>query len=267
LSQKRRPTHDRGRPVTSSDHFSGVASAYALRRPHYPEELFAFLAAEAAQHDLAWDCGAGSGQASLPLTRFFHRVVATDPSAAMLKEAPRHSFVEYRTTLAHARGLDPETVDLVTVAQALHWIDLEPFYAEVDRVLRPGGLLAVWTYGNQRLENPEIDEVLHRFYHEVVGPFWPSGRRHVEAGYRGLPFPFREIPTPTFQMQEQWTLAELLGYIGTWSASQRFRDAKGYDPAVSLAAELQQAWGEPGSTRRILWPIAMRLGCRAGVST
>jgi len=253
--------------VTSSDHFSGVASAYALRRPHYPEELFAFLAAEAAQHDLAWDCGAGSGQASVPLARHFRRVVATDASAAMLREAPHHSSVEYRTAPAHASGLDRETVDLVTVAQALHWLDLEPFYAEVERVLRPGGLLAVWTYGNQRLDVPAIDGVLHRFYHEVVGPFWPPERRHVEAGYRGLPFPFREIPTPAFQMQEQWTLAELLGYIGTWSASQRFRHARGYDPGLALGAELQRGWGEPGTTRRVLWPIAMRLGRRPQAST
>ena len=250
--------------MSASDHFSGVASAYALRRPRYPDELFAFLAAETAAHDLAWDCAAGSGQATIPLARHFRRVVATDQSVAMLAQAPHHSSVEYRTASANASGLSPRSADLVTVAQALHWIDPEPFYAEVDRVLRPGGLLAVWTYGNQRLDDSALDLPLQRFYHEVVGPFWPPERRHVEAGYRTLSFPYPELRPPDFQMEQQWTLDQLLGYIATWSATQRFREAKGYDPVAELTRELQQIWGKPATSRRIVWPLSMRVGRRPG---
>ena len=250
--------------MSASDHFSGVAGAYALRRPRYPDELFAFLAAETTRHDLAWDCAAGTGQATIPLSRHFRRVLATDQSAAMLAQAPPHSSIEYRTAPANASGLGPSTADLVTVAQALHWIDPEPFYAEVHRVLRPGGMLAVWTYGNQRLEDPAVDPTLWRFYQEVVGPFWPPQRRHVEAGYRTLPFPYPELRTPDFHMEQRWTLDQLLGYIGTWSATQRFREAKGYDPVAELARELQVSWGEPAASRRIVWPLSIRVGRRPG---
>jgi SAM-dependent methyltransferase len=248
--------------VSASDHFSGVAGAYALRRPSYPDELFAFLAAETARHELAWDCAAGTGQATISLARYYRRVVGTDQSAAMLAQAPPHSSVEYRTAPANASGLRPGSTDLVTVAQALHWIDPEPFYAEVDRVLRPGGLFAVWTYGNGTLGDPALDRPLQRFYHDVVGPFWPPERRHVEAGYRTLPFPYPELRPPHFQMEQRWTLDQLLGYPGTWSATGRFRKARGYDPIPELARELQPLWGDPARARRVVWPLAMRVGRR-----
>ena len=250
--------------MSASDHFSGVAEDYALRRPHYPDELFAYLAAETPRHDLAWDCAAGSGQATIPLTRHFRRVVATDHSAAMLAQAPRHSSVEYRTSSADRSGLSSSSADLVTVAQALHWIDPEPFYAEVDRVLRPGGLLAVWTYGNQKLDNPAMDQPLRRFYHEVVGPFWPAERRHVEAGYGTLSFPYPELRPPDFRMEQRWTLDQLLGYIRTWSATQGFLEAKGSDPVAELDRELRPGWGDPATSRRIVWPLSMRVGRRPG---
>jgi SAM-dependent methyltransferase len=249
--------------VSASDHFSAVAGAYALQRPRYPDELFAYLHQLARKHDLAWDCAAGSGQASVPLARHFRTVVATDLSAAMLAQAP-HSSVQYRVAPAHASGLDPGSVDLVTVAQALHWLDLETFYAEVDRVLRPGGVLAVWTYGNQVLDDPALDGVLRTFYQETVGPFWPPERFHVEAGYSTLRFPYPELQTPGFHMEQQWTLADLLGYIRTWSATLRFREARGYDPVGELGLELQNRWGERGSTRRVVWPLSVRAGRRPG---
>ena len=171
------------------DHFSRVASAYLECRPRYPSELFAYLSDVSTRHELAWDCAAGSGQATLPLAVRFRRVLATDVSAAMLDQAPRHPRVEYRLARAQDSGLADSSTDLVTVAQALHWLDLEPFYAEVDRVLVPGGVLAVWSYGTQFLEDPALDAMLCYFYSHVVGPYWASERHHVEAGYCTLPFP------------------------------------------------------------------------------
>lgn len=248
--------------MKSCDHFSAVADAYALRRPHYPEELFAYLSQLVSAHDLAWDCGAGSGQATLPLARYFRRVVATDISGAMLAQAPTHPSVEYRTASAYESGLQSHSTDLVTVAQALHWMDPEPFYDEVDRVLRPAGVLAVWTYGNQVLEDGVLNSPIERFYRDVVGPYWPPGRHHVETGYRTLPFPYTELDHPSFQMQQRWTLGELLGYIGTWSATQLYRDAKGTDPVADLARELQPLWGDPHSSRVVRWPLSLRVGRR-----
>jgi hypothetical protein len=180
----------------------------------------------------------------------------------MLDQAPRHPAVEYRVAPAEASGLGDATADLVTVAQALHWLNTGTFYAEVDRVLMPGGALAVWTYGAQSLDQPALDSVLQHFYAEIVGPYWPPERRHVESGYRTLPFPFPELEPPVLTMQELWSLPQLLGYVGTWSATQRFRDAVGHDPVGRLGQDLSQHWGDPSAPRRIRWPLSLRVGRR-----
>jgi ubiquinone/menaquinone biosynthesis C-methylase UbiE len=242
------------------DQFSAVAGEYASHRPSYPDALFTYLGSQCPGHELAWDCGAGSGQATLPLIRSFRRVVATDASAAMLAHAPRHPAIEYRVAPAHSSGLDSASVDLVTVAQALHWFDVEPFYAEVERVLVPGGVLAAWTYSNQLTGHAPIDRILARYYHEVVGPFWAPERRHVESGYASLPFPFPELPSPGFTMEQHWSLNQLLGYVATWSATQRCRELTGIDPVVELRHRLLPEWGEPAAVRRVLWPLSMRAG-------
>jgi SAM-dependent methyltransferase len=247
-----------------ADHFSALAAEYASCRPRYPSELFTYLAGVVPRRDLAWDCAAGNGQATLPLAQWFRRVIGTDASSAMLAQAPSHPRVEYRVAPAQQSGLDDRSVDLVTVAQALHWLELDAFYAEVERVLVSGGVLAVWTYGITHIDHLDADRVLSHFYSQIVGPFWPADRHHVESGYRTLPFPFSELVPPVFVMEEQWTLAQLLGYVGTWSATRRFREATGHDPGEELAGELGSHWGDPATRRTISWPVTMRVGTSAG---
>ncbi len=241
------------------DHFSRVAASYAACRPGYPEELFDFLAELVERRRLAWDCGAGTGQATIPLARRFEKVLGTDHSSSMLQQAPPHPRVQYRAAPAESTGLPAASVDLVTVAQALHWLDLDTFYREAVRVMVPGGVLAVWSYGRPRLASARLQRELDRFYRDIVGPFWPENRRHVEEGYRTLWFPFPELQPPTFAMKEQWTLPQLLGYIGTWSATQGFRDAEGQDPLPGLERVLAQGWGSR-TTREVQWPLSLRLG-------
>ncbi|MGZ8392088.1 MAG: class I SAM-dependent methyltransferase [Gemmatimonadales bacterium] len=248
--------------TSPADHFSGLAPAYAASRPRYPDKLFDYLEEQVSRHDLVWDCAAGSGQATIPLARRFKRVLATDLSAAMLQQAPRHPAVEYRVAPAEASGLGDMAANLVTVAQALHWLNPETFYPEAARVLVPGGVLAVWTYGVQYLDDPALDGILRGFYDVVVGPYWPPQRRHVEAGYRTLSFPFPELQAPTLVMEEVWSLAELLGYIRTWSATQGFREAVGHDPVDQLARDLGPHWGNDSHRRRIRWPLSLRAGRR-----
>jgi SAM-dependent methyltransferase len=245
-----------------ADHFSRLAPAYASCRPRYPDGLFDYLAGLVSRHDLAWDCAAGSGQATIPLARRFNRVIATDISAAMLDQAPVNPAVQYRVAPAEASGLADATADLVTVAQALHWLNTETFYAEAGRVLVPGGVLAVWTYGAQYLDEPALDSVLRHFYAHIVGPYWAPERRHVESGYRTLPFPFPELKSPVLAMQEIWSLSQLLGYVGTWSATQRFREMVGHDPVDKLGQDLAHYWGDPSATRRLRWPLSLRVGRR-----
>jgi SAM-dependent methyltransferase len=243
-----------------ADHFSRVASGYAECRPPYPDALFDYLGQSVSRHELAWDCAAGSGQATVPLARLFRHVVATDASAAMLERAPRHPGIEYRVAVAESSGLPSQAVDLVTVAQALHWLDLAAFYREVERVLAPGGALAVWTYGMLHLDHGSLDPLLERFYRNTVGPYWSPERSHVESGYRTLPFPFDEIPSPPFDMRAEWTLSQLLGYIRTWSATQRYREAVGTDPVEQLGSALAREWGDEDEIRCIRWPLSVRVG-------
>lgn len=244
----------------TSDHFSAVAAQYAQFRPDYPAALFDWLAEAAPGHTLAWDVGAGSGQASVALARHFAQVLATDVSAAQVAQAQPHERVRYRVAPAEHSGLPAASADVVTIAQALHWFDLEAFYAEVRRVLRPGGLIAAWTYGVMSVAGEAVDVPLRHFYHHTVGPYWPAERRHVEGGYADLPFPFAAVAAPPMTITRDWTLDALLGYCRSWSATARCRQATGQDPVLALAAELAPVWGEPYQRRAVCWPLALRVG-------
>jgi ubiquinone/menaquinone biosynthesis C-methylase UbiE len=246
-----------------ADHFSTIARAYAEARPTYPAALFAHLATLAPARRRAWDCAAGSGQATLQLAAHFAEVLATDASEAQLAQAPAHPGVTYRVAHAVSSGLPDASVDLVTVAQALHWLDLPSFYEEARRVLVPEGVLAVWCYGLQQLDHEPMDRLLQHFYGVIVGPYWAPERRLVESGYRTVAFPFDELPAPAFEMALDWTLPELLAYIRTWSATSRFTTERGYDPVEPLGEELARLWGEE-ARRRVRWPLSLRIGRSRG---
>ncbi|HEX9138988.1 MAG TPA: class I SAM-dependent methyltransferase, partial [Steroidobacteraceae bacterium] len=178
------------------DHFSACATQYADFRPRYPQALYHWLAVTAPAHSRAWDCACGSGQASADLARYFDEVIATDLSAAQLRQAKPDLRISYRVAVAEDSGLPAAHFDLVCVAQALHWFDCERFYAEARRVLRPNGLLAVWCYGVCSLDYERGDADLQTFYRDVVGPYWPPERRYVESAYQTLPFPTPELAAP-----------------------------------------------------------------------
>jgi SAM-dependent methyltransferase len=156
-------------------------------------------------------------------------------------------------------------LDLVTVAQALHWFNLDVFYGEVQRVLKPSGVLAVWTYGVLHVEDGPTDELVQEFYYDIVGSYWPPERRHVEEGYRSLAFPFEEFSPPSFNMEEQWERAHLLGYMRTWSATARYVDQKNEDPVAALEERLAPLWPEASGRRKVTWPLALRVGRNQGL--
>jgi SAM-dependent methyltransferase len=243
-----------------SDHFGSVSSSYAKFRPTYPAALFDWLASIVPTHDVVWDCACGSGQASLDLATRFERVIATDASAGQVESAPPHPRVEYRVAPAEKSGLAAESVDCVTVAQALHWFDIDAFFTEVRRVVKRGGVLAAWIYGVPRLENPVADGLVQAFYSVTVGPYWPPERALVESGFVTLPFPFEELTPPAFAMTAEWPMAQLLGYFASWSATARYVAAHGKNPVREFAEELAPAWGDPERAVTVTWPLT----CRAG---
>lgn len=250
--------------MSFKDHFSRLSTAYSEYRPTYPSALFDYLAELCPVRRRAWDCACGSGQATLALARHFDSVIATDASAQQIAAAFPSDKVSYRVARAEDSGIESGSVDLVTVAQALHWFDLDAFYREVRRVLAPSGAIAVWTYGGLHLEDQRAEALIQEFYHDIVGPYWPPERNIVENGYRDLAFPFTELRAPVFNIEADWDLARLLGYLRTWSATARYIDDKHVDPVVALGERLAPAWGDPARVRKVTWPLAIRVGRRDG---
>ena len=238
------------------DHFSALASAYGQFRPEYPAALFDYLAELAPERKLAWDCATGNGQAAAPLAARFRRVVATDASAAQLAQARALDNLDFCVASAEQAPLANGSVDLVTVAQALHWFRLAEFFAEAHRVLRPRGVLAVWTYHLFSV-TPDIDDMVRAFNREVVGPYWPPQRRMVAEAYAGIDFPFPEVQTTALPMALIWSVEHLLAYVGTWSAVARYREQCGRGPLVDFAVAVRAAWGE-ASHREVRFPLTVK---------
>ncbi|MEO8673013.1 MAG: class I SAM-dependent methyltransferase [Tahibacter sp.] len=245
--------------MSFKDHFSGHAAVYRDARPHYDPAMFTWLAAQAPGHALAWDVGCGSGQASVALAAHFSTVIATDPSAEQIANAEACSNVEYRVEPAEQASLADASVDLISVAQALHWFDLARFHAEAHRVLRPAGVIAVWTYADCHID-PAADALKKRLYEDVLHDYWPPERRLVETGYAELPFPFVPIAAPPFGLMAHWNLAQFLAYLRSWSATQRYIKANGTDPVTVLEADFAAAWGDANTQREIRWDLALRVG-------
>jgi len=244
--------------MSFKDHFSNQAADYARFRPRYPREMFEYLGTTAPGRKLAWDCATGNGQAAVELAEVFDRVIATDASEKQIANAQPHERVEYRVAPAEESSVESDSIDVVIVAQALHWFDLDRFYAEARRVLKPRGVLAASAYNLLRIE-PAIDAIIDRYYHEVVGPFWPPERKLVE-NFGDLPFPFHEIEPPKIEMTTHWDLDHLIGCLQTWSSTQRFIAARGSDPVEQIIDQLRRAWGNAQQMRTVIWPLTLRVG-------
>jgi SAM-dependent methyltransferase len=238
------------------DLFSLQAADYARFRPVYPPELYAWLATQAPARHLAVDVGTGNGQAAVALSAHFERVIGVEPSDGQRANATPAARVEYRAGTAEATGLDAASADLLTVAQAFHWFRQGPFFAEVRRVVRPGGCLAFWCYGLTTI-SPAIDAVVHHYYEDLLGPFWEPERKLVEQGYRGVAVPFDELAAPAFTMTLAWSFDHLLGYLGTWSPRKPFLAKHGKDALELALPGLRAAWGDAGE-RPVAWPLSVR---------
>lgn len=246
-------------PHAPRNWFDCGGRAYARFRPEYPPELARYLAHASPSRELAVDIGCGSGQFSTRLADEFAEVIACDASADQLASAPVRADLRYIRASAEAVPLPDRCASLVSAAQAAHWFDLPAFYAEAVRIARRDALIALVSYGVPRLEEG-LQARLDRFYHEEIGPWWPSERKRVDNGYRDMPFPFIELEAPPFEIRASWRLDDFLGYVSTWSAVKRLRETGNDGVIAGFANELAVLWGEPATVRPISWPISMRLG-------
>ena len=238
------------------DHFSALSDGYAKYRPTYPAELFEFLASVASSNALAWDCATGSGQVAVALSDYFSNVIASDASSSQIDAATQHAGVEYRVAMAEQSGLTDSSVDLITVGQAFHWFNEALFMAEARRVLRPEGVLAIWCYELCEV-NEECDVVVDRLYRDILAEYWSPERMMVEQGYSGVAMPGAPVPAPGFAMSFDWRVADMLGYLRSWSACKRYETQVGSDPVEEISAELRSAWGD--GVRRVAWPLAIKV--------
>lgn len=241
------------------DNFSQQATIYAQYRPQYPQLLYNFLQTIIKRHQLAWDCGTGNGQVATQLAALFKKVIATDASAAQLAAATLSPQVEYRLATAENSGLPSHSVDLITVAQAIHWFDIATFYREVERVAYDEAIIAVWGYGLLTV-SPAIDAIIRELYTNILGSYWDPHRKHLDEAYQTIPFPFPVIATPLIKMQLFWSLSELIGYLNTWSSVQKFMAVNNDNPVTQLEPLLQRDWNDHSILKPITWDIYLKVG-------
>ncbi|WP_439880696.1 class I SAM-dependent methyltransferase [Pontibacter sp. MBLB2868] len=240
------------------DNFSGHAADYATYRPTYPHELIAHLVSLAPAHHLAWDCATGNGQVAVMLAEFFAEVVATDISEQQLQNAVQAPNIRYLAEPAEHTSLPAASVDLVVVAQAVHWFEFGLFYQEVKRVVRPEGVVALIGYGLIRI-NPAIDEVIMKLYDGILNSYWDPERRYIDEEYRTIPFPFVELEVPQFSINATWTFGQLVGYLNTWSAVKHYEREHSENPVAMIEQELLEAWGN-AQQKEVVFDIIARVG-------
>lgn len=239
------------------DNFSNYADKYARYRPGYPDSLFEYIYSLAKDKILAWDCGTGNGQSAIHLAKYFKEVYATDISSKQLDNAVRSDNIKYVPEPAERTSLENNSIDLITVSQALHWFNFPLFYAEVKRVAKENAIIAVWTYSLLKID-PVIDNIIETYHFGTLKDHWDPERKYVDDGYANIPFPFKQIQSPSFQIEMNWSREDLEGYINTWSATQKFIASKNFNPVTGLMEKINGHWG--AGKRQVVFPIHFKAG-------
>lgn len=245
------------------NHFNEYSADYLTYRPDYPDALYDYVLSVVKHHDTAWDVGTGNGQAARKLANYFTEVIATDQSQEQLKLAPKVANIHYYCCSAEKTTIRDHSVDLITVAQALHWFALDQFYQEVNRVIKEDGIIAVWCYSLGSLDDAPraVNQLVKKLYYEILGDdYWPKERRYIDLKYETIPFPFTKISTPTFMIERNFDFATLIGYLNTWSAVKEYEKDTGSNPVELIMPDLRLAWGAPNTKYRINWPIHLLVG-------
>lgn len=247
--------------TSATDHFSSKSREYSYARPLYPEDLFKFLYEITPNKYVAWDCATGNGQAAIGLCKYFRNVIASDASTNQIANTFHRNNIVYAVFSAEKPRIQDDKVDLITVAEAIHWFDFNKFYSEAKRVSRRNAIMAVWSYGMHKIDS-EIDKINARLDvgGQILGSYWPKETRYVKEEYRTIPFPFKEISTPRFEMSVNWSFDDLINYMQTWSAVKRFQIDKKYDPLSLVKQDLKELWGKKEEEKQVKWDLNLRVG-------
>ena len=242
----------------TKDNFSQQAKSYSRYRPDYPQALYDFLYPHCPGFDHALDCATGNGQVARALSQKFRQVTATDISQAQLDNAAKATNIQYEVSRAETTHFPAAHFDLITVGQAYHWFDFEAFGKEANRILKPRGIIAIWSY-HLPLFDKAVDEILEDFYRNVVGPYWDPERDWVDKYYQDVPFPFKELETDfRFEIEKSFTLEEMEGYFNTWSAVRHYIKVNGENPVKEVIPRLSEVWDQPAYLA--VFPGFIRLG-------
>ena len=247
--------------MNNAQTFSTGSENYAKSRPAYPEALFSCLSALSENHESAWDCATGNGQAAISCAKYFSHVEATDISPEQIQHCILHPRIRYSVSSAESTPFDVDSFDLIVVAQALHWFDQQQFFRETKRVLKPNGILAIFGYGFVEIE-PDIDKVIYENLLAPIDRFWAKGNRSLMSGYRDVSLPFYEIAVQQdFALKVAWNLQQLSDYLRTWSAVKLFIAELKHDPVTELALKLKPIWMAPEKIKTVNMPLVLRV-CR-----
>lgn len=240
--------------------FNLQASDYVKYRPTYPKEIYEFLTKECPSLETAYDIGTGSGQCAVDLADYFKTVFASDLSVEQVSKAILKKNINYFVSEAHESNFADQTIDLITVATAIHWFNFDLFYKECKRILKPNGILAAWSYGWHRCENQEINEFIDFFGKEVLKEYWSEPPKLIWNEYKTIPFPFSEIEPHQFVQKTKWSLDELVGYMTTWSATQKYIQKNGKHPIEDHLKKLNNLWGDQSRKIDFYAPLIFRVG-------
>ena len=240
------------------DNFSTGSDQYSKYRPTYPLAFFGYLENLVVCKNSAWDCGTGTGQVAVEIADFVGQVYATDISQSQLQHAKQKPNISYSLQKAEKTTFSDQQFDLVIVGQAIHWFNFEQFYAEVRRTTKKHALIAVIGYARPKIDT-QIDALVSDFYINTIGKYWDRERKYIDENYQTIPFPFRELETPSFTNEVSWTFAQLIGYLSTWSAVKHYRQHTGLNPLEPLQKELRTHW-PPEQQKVVTFPMLLRLG-------
>ena len=240
------------------DLFSAQAGLYAQYRPVYPQDLYDFILEQVLRKDAALDCATGNGQVARALSSRFRNVRAIDISENQLRHAPCLPNVEYSVHPAEHTPFDDDSFDLITVAQAYHWLDGQKFSREARRVGRSGAVVAVWGYDIPTSDST-VDSIVRRWNFEMLAPYWEPERHHLYKHFEDQPFEFEPITAPGFRIVVDWGKEELVGNLKTWSALQRMVREVGEGAFNEVVGKIKAVWDD-GQKKRFTYPVFVKLG-------